>query len=118
MRTTLDSLYARYSARLAAAAAEQLAEIGADPVADADDVTQDVWLLAAQLLALPEPGHAWPVLTGLLDQALAAFEDARHRELPYGMDQPGARWMPPAPLKPQRLPADDPAGIFPAASAA
>ncbi|MFL4910697.1 hypothetical protein ACJ6WF_48310 [Streptomyces sp. MMS24-I2-30] len=92
MRTTLASLYTRYSARLAAAAAEQLAEIGADPVADADDVTQEVWLLAAQLLALPESEHAWVVLTGLLDQALAGLEASRHRELP------GVRWMPPVPL--------------------
>jgi hypothetical protein len=102
MRTTLDSLYRRYSARLAVAAAEQLAEIGADPIGDADDVTQDVWLLAAQLLTLPEPKHAWTVLTGLLDQALAALEASRHRELPYGMDLPGVRWVPPAPL--ERLP--------------
>ncbi|MFD8937910.1 hypothetical protein ACFV0R_22125 [Streptomyces sp. NPDC059578] len=98
MQTTLESLYARYSARLAAAAAEQLAELGADPVGDADDVTQDVWLYAARLLVLPEPEHAWTVLTGLLDRALAALEGARHRELPCGMDLPGVRWMPPAPL--------------------
>ncbi|MEW1551909.1 hypothetical protein [Streptomyces tsukubensis] len=113
MPTTLNSLYTRYSARLAAAAAEQLADIGADPVADTDDVTQDVWLLAAQLLALPEPGHAWAVLTGLLDQALTALDEPRHRELPYGMDLPGVRWMPPAPLA--ALPS---AATVPAAAAA
>lgn len=114
MRTTLDTLYTLYSARLAAAAAEQLADIGADPVGDADDVTQDTWLLAAQLLALPEPEYAWPVLTGLLDRALAGLEASRHRELPYGMDLPGVRWMPPAPLEP--LPSA--ATVYPAAAAA
>ncbi|MFF4756341.1 hypothetical protein ACWD5R_39650 [Streptomyces sp. NPDC002514] len=114
MRTTLASLYTRYSARLAAAAAEQLAEIGADPVADADDVTQEVWLLAAQLLALPESEHAWVVLTGLLDQALAGLEASRHRELPYGMDLPGVRWMPPVPL----VAVPSAAIVYPTASAA
>ncbi|MFD4833190.1 hypothetical protein ACFWPV_25520 [Streptomyces uncialis] len=98
MRTTLTSLYTLYSARLAAAAAEQLAEIGADPLEDTDDVTQEVWLHALQLLALPEPEHAWSVLTGLLDQAIAALEASRHREFPAGIDRPGVRWMPPAPL--------------------
>jgi hypothetical protein len=98
VRTTLADLYSRYSARLAAA--EQLAEIGADPVADTDDVTQDTWLLALQLLALPEPEHAWSVLTGLLDQAIAAQEASRHREFPVGMALPAVRGFPPAPLEP------------------
>ncbi|MER6917082.1 hypothetical protein ABT354_36040 [Streptomyces sp. NPDC000594] len=98
MRTTLNSLYAHYSARLAAVAAEQLAEVGADPVADVDDVAQEVWLYAAQLLVMPELGHAWAVLTTLLDRAVADLEASRSRELPYGMDLPGVRWTPPAPL--------------------
>ncbi|MFF8960807.1 hypothetical protein [Streptomyces sp. NPDC014894] len=114
MRVTLNDLYPRYSARLAAHAAEQLAAIGADPVADTDDVTQDVWLLAAQLLVLPESEHAWAVLIGLLDQALAAHEMVRHRELPYGIDGPGVRWMPPAPLG--ALPS--PAAVYPSSAAA
>ncbi|WP_326681026.1 hypothetical protein [Streptomyces sp. NBC_01237] len=100
MRTTLTSLYSRYSARLAAAAAEQLAEMAADPVRDADDVTQDVWLAAAQLRALPEPESAWAVLTGLLDQALGHLETSRSREFPCGMEPPVARGLPPAPLEP------------------
>ncbi|WP_329028260.1 hypothetical protein [Streptomyces sp. NBC_00690] len=98
MRTTLATLYTSYSARLAAVAAERLADMGADPVADIDDVMQDVWLRALQLLVLPEPEHAWSVLTGLLDQELAALEASQHRELPCGLDLPGVHWMPPAPL--------------------
>ncbi|MCX4970812.1 hypothetical protein OHA98_39925 [Streptomyces sp. NBC_00654] len=100
MRTTLTSLYSRYSARLAAAAAEQLAEMAADPVRDADDVTQDVWLAAAQLRVLPEPEFAWPVLTELLDQALGHLETSQSREFPSGMEPPAARALPPAPLEP------------------
>ncbi|MFE2046020.1 hypothetical protein ACFXAZ_34900 [Streptomyces sp. NPDC059477] len=100
MRTTLTSLYSRYSARLAAAAAEQLAEMAADPVRDADDVTQDVWLAAAQLRVLPEPEFAWPVLTRLLDQALGHLETSRGRELPSGMEPSAVRGLSPAPLEP------------------
>ncbi|MFI6530203.1 hypothetical protein [Streptomyces uncialis] len=100
MRTTLNDLYSRYSARLAAAAAGQLADMAADPVRDADDVTQDVWLAAAQLPVLPEPDFAWPVLTGLLDQALGHLETSRDREFPSGLETPVARGLPPAPLKP------------------
>ncbi|WP_405648982.1 hypothetical protein [Streptomyces uncialis] len=106
MRTTLTSLYTHYSARLAAAAAAELDAMGADPVSDADDVMQEVWLHAAQLLALPEPEHAWSVLVGLLDQALAALEETRHRELPYETGRPGVRWMPPAPMEPLPTPVD------------
>ncbi|MFI5945565.1 hypothetical protein ACIBCB_35710 [Streptomyces uncialis] len=100
MRTTLTSLYSRYSARLAAAAAEQLAEMAADPVRDADDITQDVWLAAAQLSVLPEPEFAWPVLTGLLDQALGHLETTRGREFPSGLETPAVRGLPLAPLEP------------------
>ncbi|MFJ3714014.1 MULTISPECIES: hypothetical protein [unclassified Streptomyces] len=59
MAFTLDTLYARHSVRLAAYVADRLAGDGSAPVADADDVTQDVWLYAAQVLAFPESGDAW-----------------------------------------------------------
>ncbi|MFI5945912.1 hypothetical protein ACIBCB_37455 [Streptomyces uncialis] len=114
MRTTLDSLYTLYSARLAAAAAAELAEIGADPIEDTDDVTQEVWLYALQLLVLPEPEHAWPVLTTLLDQAIAALEASRHMEFPAGLDRPGVRRMPPVPLA--ALPSAD--TFYPSSAAA
>ncbi|MFI6530790.1 hypothetical protein [Streptomyces uncialis] len=97
MRTTLNDLYSRYSARLAAAAAAELADMAADPVRDADDVTQDVWLAAAQLGVLPAPGFAWPVLTGLLDQALGLLETSRGREFPSGLETPAVRGLQPVP---------------------
>ncbi|WP_330481395.1 hypothetical protein [Streptomyces sp. NBC_00724] len=98
MRISLATLYARYSARLAARVAERLNEAGADPIADVDDVTQDVWLLAAQLLAMPAQENAWVVLTALLDQVLAAMESGRDREMPSGMELPAARGLPPKPM--------------------
>ncbi|MFI5634860.1 hypothetical protein ACIA8E_37035 [Streptomyces sp. NPDC051664] len=98
MRISLATLYARYSARLAARVAERLDETGADPIADVDDVTQDVWVLAAQLLAMPAPENAWAALTALLDQVLAAMEASRHREVPSGMDLPAVRGLPPKPM--------------------
>ncbi|MFE5108321.1 hypothetical protein [Streptomyces sp. NPDC056663] len=98
MRVSLATLYARHSARLAARVAERLDETGADPIADVDDVTQDVWVLAAQLLAMPAPENAWAVLTALLDQVLAAMESGSDREVPSGMELPAARGLPPKPM--------------------
>ncbi|MCX5318095.1 hypothetical protein OH782_41590 (plasmid) [Streptomyces sp. NBC_01544] len=98
MRVSLATLYARHSARLAARVAERLNETGADPIADVDDVTQDVWVLAAQLLAMPAQENAWAVLTSLLDQVLAAMESGPDREVPSGMELPAARGLPPKPM--------------------
>ncbi|MET9535567.1 hypothetical protein ABZY02_34295 [Streptomyces sp. NPDC006649] len=89
MAMTLDAIYAHYSARLAAYVAARLG----DGLADTDDVTQDVWVYAAQLLARPEPAGAWTVLTALADRAVAAHQtDAhRHMEVPVGVLTPAAR---------------------------
>ncbi|WP_328380682.1 hypothetical protein OHB13_38260 (plasmid) [Streptomyces sp. NBC_00440] len=89
MAMTLDAIYARYSARLAAYVAGRLGE----GLADTDDVIQDVWVHAAQLLARPEPAAAWTVLTGLADRAVAAHQTVAHRdmEVPVGALMPAAR---------------------------
>lgn len=109
MRVSLATLYARYSARLAARVAEHLDQTGADPIADVDDITQDVWVLAAQLLAMPTPENASEVLTALLDQVLAATDAGLHREVPSGMDLPAVRGLPPKPLVAFPVPVLEPA---------
>ncbi|WP_371540764.1 hypothetical protein OG217_37235 (plasmid) [Streptomyces sp. NBC_01023] len=86
---TLATLYARYSARLAAYVAGRLGE----GLADTDDVIQDVWVYAAQLLASPDSAGAWTVLTALADRAVAAHQTVAHRgmEVPVGVLTPAAR---------------------------
>ncbi|MFE2498839.1 hypothetical protein [Streptomyces scopuliridis] len=109
MNVTLTDLYTRYAARLAAHAADSLAamDADADPVADTDDVTQEVWLLAAQLLVLPSREDAWLVLEGLANRVVTGHMEAeyRGREIPSGVEMPAARGLPPLPLVP-KLPAN------------
>ncbi|WP_328335814.1 MULTISPECIES: hypothetical protein [unclassified Streptomyces] len=89
MAMTLDAIYARYSARLAAYVAGRLGE----GMADTDDVIQDVWVYAAQLLARREPAAAWTVLTALADRAVDVHQtvEYRDREVPAGVLMPAVR---------------------------
>ncbi|MFJ1751162.1 hypothetical protein ACIOJD_33780 [Streptomyces sp. NPDC088116] len=100
MRLTLVDLYTRHSARLAAHVADTLASAGADPIGDTDDITQETWLLAAQLLVLPEQDDAWLVLKGLAHRAAAQHMEAEHRvrEMPSGVEAPAVRGLPPRPM--------------------
>jgi DNA-directed RNA polymerase specialized sigma24 family protein len=77
MSTTLVDLYTRYSARLAAHVADALGTTGIDT----DDVTQEVWLLAAQLLVLPSRDEAWLVLEGMANRTLVRYTEAEYREV-------------------------------------
>ncbi|MFD3484944.1 hypothetical protein [Streptomyces sp. NPDC058665] len=101
MRTTLADLYTRHSARLAARVAARLDALGAgDPIADVDDVTQEVWLSVAELDVLPAKDQAWPALQRLADRAVQQREQVEHRrrEVPSGMGLPAVRLLPPAPM--------------------
>lgn len=101
MRSTLADLYTRHSARLAARVTARLDAVGAgDPIAETDDVTQEVWLAAAELDVLPAPDRAWAVLRELADGAVQQREQVEHhrREVPSGMGLPAVRDLPPAPL--------------------
>jgi DNA-directed RNA polymerase specialized sigma24 family protein len=85
---TLNALYGRYSARLAAHVAERLARTGGD-LQDVDDVTQSVWECTAQLLFMPEPAdpETWLTLAGLANWVIAG---RREREVPVGLRLSGA----------------------------
>jgi DNA-directed RNA polymerase specialized sigma24 family protein len=89
----LAALYGRYSARLAAHAAERLAAAGADPVDEADDVTQEVWLWVAQQRRLP----GWEGLRVMTDWAIeAAISEQQDRlEDLVGMRPSGTPVVPP-----------------------
>src|SRR5262245_51897209 len=86
----LAGLYRRYSARLAAHAAEQLAAVGADPVGQVDDVTQEVWLWAAQQRRLPR----WEGLTVMTDWVIEDGLKARRPEVSAGIRPVGAPVLP------------------------
>lgn len=99
MRTTLADLYTRHSARLAARVAARLDASGVgDPIADVDDVTQEVWLSVAELDVLPARDQAWPALQRLADQMVEerGRAECRVREIPSGMGLPAVRILPPA----------------------
>ncbi|GAA1143343.1 hypothetical protein [Streptomyces javensis] len=91
--TDLASLYGQYSARLAAHAAERLAAAGADPVDEVDDVTQKVWLWAAQQRRLPG-WEGLQVMTGWVVEATIAERRARP-EVPVGLRPSGTPVVPP-----------------------
>ncbi len=86
--TDLAGLYRRYSARLAAHTAERLASAGADPVDQADDVTQEVWLWAAQQRRLP----SWEGLTAMTDWVIEDVMKAQ--EVPVGIRAVGPPVLP------------------------
>nr|WTB12107.1 hypothetical protein OG546_50005 [Streptomyces antimycoticus] len=88
----LAALYGRYSARLAAHAAERLAAVGADPVDEVDDVTQEVWLWAAQQRRLP----GWEGLQVMTDWVIeAAMNEQQDRlEDPIGLRPSGTPVVP------------------------
>ncbi|MEV7683239.1 hypothetical protein AB0O64_32560 [Streptomyces sp. NPDC088341] len=67
----LAGLYGRYSARLAAHTADRLAAVDADPIADVDDITQDVWMWAGQQRRLPDGWEALSLMADWLVQAAA-----------------------------------------------
>ncbi|MFC9602443.1 hypothetical protein ACFTTN_03125 [Streptomyces niveus] len=101
MRSTLADLYSSHSARLAARVTARLDIAGVgDPIADTDDVTQEVWLAAAELDVLPARDQAWAVLRELADRAVEQREQAEHhrREVPSGMGLPAVCDLPPAPM--------------------
>lgn len=83
----LAALYGRYSARLAAHAAERLAAAGVDPVDEVDDVTQEVWLWFGQQRRLP----GWEGLQVMTDWVVeAAITERRTRlEVPSGVRPSG-----------------------------
>ncbi|MEV6131970.1 hypothetical protein AB0M05_35155 [Streptomyces violaceusniger] len=93
----LASLYGRYSARLAAHAAERLAAAGADPVDEVDDVTQEVWLWAGQQRRLP----GWEDLRVMTDWVVeAAITERQTRlEVPVGVRLSGTPVVPPLDLE-------------------
>ena len=88
----LATLYARYSARLAAHAAERLVAAGAAPVGEVDDVTQEVWLWAGQQRRLPE----WEGLQVMTDWAIEAAvnEQQARLEVPVGLWPSGTPVVP------------------------
>ncbi len=96
--TDLAGLYRRYSARLAAHAAERLAASGADPVDQADDVTQEVWLWAAQQRRLP----SWEGLTVMTDWVIEDAKKAQRPEVPAGIRPTGAPVLPVPALQDKR----------------
>ncbi|MGA5823710.1 hypothetical protein ACPC54_38330 [Kitasatospora sp. NPDC094028] len=82
--TTLHTLYARYSCRLLAAAAERLAAIGPAAVELDEDVTQEVW---ADVAAGHYPAGYYGLdgLLVLLDGAVRRVRAVRAREWPAGL---------------------------------
>lgn len=88
--TDLASLYSRYSARLAAYAAERLAAAGVDPVDQVDDVTQEVWLWAAQQRRLPN----WEGLAVMTYWVIEDAMQAQCPEVPAGIRLTGAPVLP------------------------
>ncbi|GAA1109723.1 hypothetical protein [Kitasatospora arboriphila] len=86
----LDDLYARYSARLLAAAAERLAEIGPSALDLDEDVTQDVWAHIAEH-GLPDGLRGLDALLFVLDHAVARVRRHRGREIPSGIAIPARR---------------------------
>ncbi|WP_413804242.1 hypothetical protein [Streptomyces sp. OE57] len=88
----LATLYGRYSARLAAHAAERLAAAGADPVNEVDDVTQEVWLWAGQQRRLP----GWEGLQVMTDWVVEAATSERQArlEVPVGVRLSGTPVVP------------------------
>ncbi len=106
----LDLLYRRCSARLAAHAADRLADAGAN-LGLVDDVTQEVWLWAAQQRRLPT-WKGLSVMAGWTVEALVREQQDRP-EIPAGMALPATRVLPSAPLPtiPVAPPAPAPAAI-------